>query len=667
MTQRHIFTFTLATVIVGIAFSFWPPATQKNNKQPVGKLVKLGFQVTSGSAPGYIEDRACATCHQSIFESYQAVGMSQSFGRPEPKRYIEDFENNYFYHAKSQNHYEMIRRGDDLYFKRYQLDDKDKPINAYERKIDWILGSGHRARSYLYQTKAGEIYQFPIGWYTQTQSWRMSPGFDNKDHVGIGRLVRRECMFCHNAYPEVAEGSDIHSKLHLYPKTLPEGTGCQRCHGPGAEHVRLAFNGAKDLDQLRAAIINPGKLDPERRDDICFECHMLPSVALFGVRKFDRPTYSFRPGQDLSDYILNVDVEESHQKRSERFEINHHPYRLKQSACYMRSQGKLSCLSCHDPHRKVPVAERPAHYRKVCLQCHQAHEPRPVLNGPSKDAESNDCVACHMQQRRTQDVVQVVMTDHYIRRIPGGDDLVAPREEHKSILTNIQFLDANKSPKGDEGQIYQAVAVLRAGGNRSAVNYLEKSLKKHPGVSLTPWLDLIKAQIKLHQFTDVEANARRLLQSSPDNPLLLHWLGIAQSRLKKTTEALKNLRHAARIREDHPDIQYNLGFVLLSNKQTVEAIKHFQRATELRPTMVRAWFLLALAHANNKQYQRAADYYRHVLELHPRFTRAYRGLIKALLKLEQRDEALRFFRHGLKVAAQPEQIQDLNPRMSDWK
>jgi len=152
--------------------------------------------------------------------------MPQSFGRPEPKRYIEDFKNNHFYHAKSLNHYEMIRRGDDLYFKRYQLDDENKPINAYERKVDWILGSGHPTRSYLYQTTAGELYQLPIGWYTRTRSWGMSPGFDSKDHQGIARLVRRECMFCHNAYPEVAQGSDMHSRLQNIPLRL-----CRKVQG----------------------------------------------------------------------------------------------------------------------------------------------------------------------------------------------------------------------------------------------------------------------------------------------------------------------------------------------------------------------------------------------------------------------------------------------------
>ena len=40
-----------------------------------------------------------------------------------------------------------------------------------------------------------------------------------------------KCMVCHNAYPDVERGSDLHGEADLYPAELPEGIGCQRCHG----------------------------------------------------------------------------------------------------------------------------------------------------------------------------------------------------------------------------------------------------------------------------------------------------------------------------------------------------------------------------------------------------------------------------------------------------
>ncbi|MBW3549201.1 MAG: hypothetical protein KY452_13855, partial [Actinobacteria bacterium] len=73
-----------------------------------------------------------------------------------------------------------------------------------EQPVDWVLGSGHTSRTYLYATPGGELYQLPLAWYSQDGGhWAMAPGFDRPDHVGLLRPVRRECMFCHNAYPDV--------------------------------------------------------------------------------------------------------------------------------------------------------------------------------------------------------------------------------------------------------------------------------------------------------------------------------------------------------------------------------------------------------------------------------------------------------------------------------
>ena len=113
-------------------------------------------------------------------------------------------------------------------------------------------------------------------------------------------------------------------------------------------------------ERTRATIVNPIRLTVSLRNDICYSCHMQPTVTLAGIRRFGRSIQSFRPGQALTDYLSPVDIDDEEISRSERFEINHHPYRLEQSACFKKSAGALSCLTCHDPHRKVPVEARPA-------------------------------------------------------------------------------------------------------------------------------------------------------------------------------------------------------------------------------------------------------------------------------------------------------------------
>ena len=277
--------------------------------------------------------------------------MAQSMRRPRAEVLIEDFRNAKFFHAPSQSHYEMAWKDGKLLFRRYQLDNAGRRINAIEQQVDWIVGSGHRSRVYFYRAPSGEMYQLPIAWYTQERAWGMAPGYDRADNDGITRAVRRECLFCHNAYPaEVKEGSDAHWKAQIFPAELPEGTGCQRCHGPGGRHVDAATSGRSEAS-VRAAIVNPARLPPALRDSVCFQCHLLPSVSMIGVRRFDRGDYSFRPGQLFSDYMLHVDIDEPARPRDQRFEINHHAYRLRQSPCYIK--GGITCISCHDPHQPL--------------------------------------------------------------------------------------------------------------------------------------------------------------------------------------------------------------------------------------------------------------------------------------------------------------------------
>ncbi|MEO1085787.1 MAG: hypothetical protein AAFY88_16230, partial [Acidobacteriota bacterium] len=226
----------------------------------------FGIEVTGGAAAGYVEDRLCATCHGELYESYQDVGMAQSFARPQNARAVEDFDAPPYFHAPSNRYYAMRRSGDGgLVMERWQLTGDGERIHIVEQPVDWVLGSGHTSRVYLYRTAGGELYQLPLAWYSQGQGWGMSPGYDAPVHEGLTRRIRRECMFCHNGYPDVPAGSDRYGAPQTFPAELPEGTGCQRCHGPGGEHIARVFSGRFKVEEIRDAVVNPAQLSPKRR------------------------------------------------------------------------------------------------------------------------------------------------------------------------------------------------------------------------------------------------------------------------------------------------------------------------------------------------------------------------------------------------------------------
>jgi predicted CXXCH cytochrome family protein len=604
---------------------------------------------TSGAAPGYVDDKLCAKCHADLYDSYQHVGMAKSFFRPGEQPVIEDFKNNHGYHDESRRNYKMSLVDGQYIFERNQLDAKRRPINVFRRKVDWVLGSGSTSRNYLYQTESGELYQLPMAWYTQENRWGMAPGFERPDHPGIGRRVERECMFCHNAYPDVPTGSDVYATPQTFPESLPQGIGCQRCHGPGEAHVLAALEDATD-PRVLSSIVNPAKLDAARREDVCYQCHLQPSVGLSGVRRFGRGDYSFRPGENLNDYLVQLDVVEAHQTVEERFVINHHPYRLMQSRCFKETEGGISCMACHDPHRAVPEELKVAHYRAACLKCH-ATDDCTVPPAELHTTKADDCVTCHMPRRRTQDVIHALTTDHRIQRRPSSDFL-ATLQEVEPAIEDVKFMNPAEAPKGPLAEVYRACAVLRAANWRhtAALAHLEQLLTDNEVNHVEPYLDLAEALIKQRRAADAQVVLEKLQARKMEHPQIEPWLGLALADQGFDDEAMAVLAKVVEAHPDNADAQFNLGWLYAKDQQFDKALDHFEQAVTLRPNMTMAWYYRGNVLAATNRLDEAVENYRQALDIEPAHRRAYTEIRKALMQLGQSAAAFRYWRVG---AGQP--------------
>jgi len=617
-------------------------------------------------------------------ESFREVGMARSFGRAgEPgvdgARRVEDLPSEPFFHAPSQRWYQMVERDGRPVFRRWQVDGAGRPVNLFEHSVDWVLGSGHRARSYLYANPAGELHLLPVEWYARTEhqegGWAMAPGFDRADHLGVLRPVQRECMFCHNAYPGWDAGEDLHGLPDRFPAELPSGIGCQRCHGPGARHVEVASGGLGTMEAIRSSIVNPSRLAPELRDDVCWQCHMQPSVAMPGLRRMGQGDTAFRPGRPLPEFQVHFDLLETRRARGDRFEINHHPYRLTQSRCWTQSDRRLSCLTCHDPHRKVPREERAAHYRAACLSCHgeqacgrEHGAARPTGDPAGREADrllraaaQNDCVACHMPPRRTQDVVHAVMTDHRIqRRPPPAAERLAPLEEMDPVLEDVFPLHPERAPEGDLLQLYRGLVVVRMTGGASpaALEHLERMVARVRPEVPDAYLDLANGWIQRRDLARAERALGSALERAPEHPRALALMGVVRLARGETQEGASWLQRAAEAGAG-PQVHYNLSRAHLALGRPEAARRELERAVALRPTFTSAWHALGqlrerLDGAEGEGGAEAA--YRKALAISPEHAPSYVALGRLLLARGDRAGALRWLSHGARVARPPEPV-----------
>jgi tetratricopeptide (TPR) repeat protein len=605
--------------------------------------------VAKGAARGYVPDSACRSCHATVGRTYDHVGMAKSFYRPRPDNVIEDFQQNRFFHAASNFHYEMIQRDGEFFQKQYQVAADGRPIHELEQRIDFVIGSGSHVRTYLYRTPGGELFQLPVCWYTQAQSWGMSPGYDRASHSGVTRRVDRECMFCHNAYPDVPAKSDLLEEPPWFPNDLPEGIGCQRCHGPGAEHVRIATIIGSGIPAIRGSIVNPSNLSPRLRDDVCLQCHLQPQLFPPSyIRVFGRGDYSYRPGQPLTDYLLHVDHDQP-EGVPERFEINHHPYRLYQSKCYQRSEGRMSCLTCHDPHAKVPAESAAEHYRSRCLTCHDVHDcpncrPSGVHGPPDEGVASQNCVRCHMPPRRAQDVVHTVMTDHRIQRGPPRDSWTAPlreREPETGPPPKPYWAD-RQSPMLDLH--LDILATMFGDGSR--LGAIESTLGRIQPDSADPFLHLAQLQCNARQFREAADVYARLADRFPTRSSVYRGWGYALAMQGEYASAVGKLRRAVQAAPLNAHYHFLLGSTLVADGRRSEGIAELEEAVRLRPHYADARVDLGTAYTAAGKYQEAAMHLRHALAVQPADTEAYVRLGEVLLELGEPADAVRFLRHA---------------------
>jgi predicted CXXCH cytochrome family protein len=332
----------------------------------------------------YAGSQACRPCHAKIFARWQRTPMANVVRDPKlhPDAILPD------------------------------LAITDPLVTFTAADVAFVYGSLWKQR---YFTRIGDdLYPLPAQWDVTHRAWRPYHVPDTGAEWwtayypsdNLARPTGPLCDGCHSV------GYDVETK-----RPVEWNVGCERCHGPGADHVRAP---------AKTNIIDPKRLDPVAANDVCIQCHSQgrPVAAPSPGHAYDWPV-GYRVGLRLAD-VWRL---EGHDLGATTFthyaDGTGHKNRMQgndyvQSVMYGHG---ITCFACHDVHGTTNPAQLVAPATDVCMQCHEAggvlgpHDK--TLVGHTHHADGSPgaaCVACHMP-RIEQTIGDVAVRVHTFRFI----------------------------------------------------------------------------------------------------------------------------------------------------------------------------------------------------------------------------------------------------------
>jgi len=347
----------------------------------------------------YVGSAKCMPCHKDVYEMWKDTlhNKSQQVLSPDNDSVVVDWKGTV--KLKAGNIPEVTVKLNEMnkVHQAILVDTKDPSKEVTYTIVRTYGGYGWKQR---YQVKIGNNhFILPIQWNQATSRWvpYNLQNWYNEDgslkQPAVGKSFEMNCAGCHNTGLELKKVDSGYES-----KYVELNTGCEKCHGPGSEHVKTP--------RVKGKIINPKKMDYERSLEVCGQCHSRGVSLPNGTFEFpwnDKDNKPYKLGDPLANYYkfkpgLWGDPE-AHSK-------SHH----QQWIDYQKSthfQAKITCAACHNPHGGPSESQlvKADYNNNLCLSCHgkdkkfanpeairmhTKHNYAPETKGTSR------CSNCHM-------------------------------------------------------------------------------------------------------------------------------------------------------------------------------------------------------------------------------------------------------------------------------
>jgi hypothetical protein len=560
----------------------------------------------------YIGDQACIRCHSEIVDSFKQTPMGSSLGAIALEAALGGVATGDRPHFEADGlQYSVEIRGGRLFHVESRKDASGGDIARREAEVQFALGSGRQAFAFLIE-RDGFLFESPITWYAREKKWHLSPGYERRNYH-FDRPILEDCLFCHTNRVKRAS-----SALNQYEAPIFHGygIGCERCHGPGELHIGRP----EVVDGQDMTIVNPAHLRSSLSDAICEQCHLIGRR----VNRSDSKSDDFRPGLPFHQFwSAFVPSEESGANR-----FASQAEQMHDSRCFRASEGKLRCISCHNPHATPAVGEKVAYFRDRCLECHSDRGCSLPVQVRLQTKLADDCIGCHMPQSHSSNNIHVATTDHRISR--QGSEKPGPAREG-DLAVRSTGSSSPFTPRTDSGFAPEGDATARnrpklVNFHRTLMNGKERAAAERDRAIALCREGRAGAAMALPLLEAALAARSRDLSA-------LEAKGEALGRLGRPGEGLAAYRMA--LAED-PNRETALGGAASLASRSghhEDAVSLWQRAIAINPWRSDYQAELALAELNLRNWDAAASACKEALRLNPSFVEVRKWLVRSYLHL----------------------------------
>ena len=362
-------------------------------------LLAAALPASAAGSGAYAGAGACAKCHGEIHQTWTQSRHSKMV-QPATKAAVQgDFSRGQIVlHGAT---YRLRQQAGVFYITESTLTGKPQ-----EHRVDYTLGN-RRIQHYLATLPSGRVIVLAPSWDIQRKEWFHNTDIADPDETdeSLVQIWNKNCYSCHVSQQE----KNFDTARNEYKTSwLDFGINCERCHGPGAEHV-AHYSSPNPPKGAAGDIVLQTRLDAARNTMVCAQCHSFRDIYVNG----------FTAGSNYYDYFLPIlEAAQPHDNdptywpdgRTRRF--SNDAFGFWQSECYL--QGKAVCTNCHITPHLTDIEKNPQLRPDSNLLCARCHEPltRDVAahSHHAAGSKGSSCVECHMP--RTVYSIKAQIRDH---------------------------------------------------------------------------------------------------------------------------------------------------------------------------------------------------------------------------------------------------------------